>query len=68
MNFKDLTFSWNIGVGYQGANRKDTVKVSDHFTEDEWNEMSDKEKEEWLDEYLETEISNHLDASIWLND
>lgn len=68
MSFKDLTFSWNIGIGYHGANWKDTVKVSDHFTEDEWNELSDKEKKGWLDEYLETEISNHLDAGIWLND
>ena len=68
MSFKDLTLSWKIGIGYCGTNHKDTVKVSDYFTEDEWNEMSDKEKEEWLDEYLETEISNHLDANIWLND
>lgn len=68
MSFKDLTFSWHIGIGYHGVNHKDTVKVSGHFTEDEWNEMSDKEKESWLDDYLETEISNHLDASIWLND
>lgn len=68
MSFDNLTFSWHIGVGYYGANWKETVKVSDHFTEDEWNEMSDKEKEDWLDEYLETEISNRLDANIWLND
>lgn len=68
MSFDNLTFSWNIGIGYHETNHKDTVKVSDHFTEDEWNEMSDREKEGWLDDYLETEISNHLSASIWLND
>ena len=38
MSFEDLTFSWQIGIGYSGANHKDTVKVSDHFTEDEWDE------------------------------
>ena len=34
MNFKDLTFSWHIGIGYSGVNHKDTVKVSDYFTEE----------------------------------
>ena len=68
MNFEDLTFSWSIGIGYSGANRKDTVKVSDHFTEEEWNEMSEEDVNQWLDEYLEVEISNHLDANIWIDD
>lgn len=68
MSFEDLTFSWHIGIGYSGANRKDTVKVSDHFTEEEWNEMSEEDIDKWLAEYLETEISNHLDANIWIDD
>ena len=50
------------------TNHKDTVKVSYHFTEEEWNEMSEKDINEWLDDYLETEISNHLDANIWIDD
>ena len=68
MSFEDLTFSWHIGIGYSGVNHKDTVKVSDYFTEEEWNDMSEKDIDEWLDEYLETEISNHLDANIWIDD
>lgn len=68
MNFEDLTFSWGISIGYSVANHKDTVKVSDHFTEEEWNEMSEEDVNQWLDEYLETEISNHLDANIWIDD
>ena len=66
--FEDLTFSWSIGIGYSGANHKDTVRVSDHFTEEEWNDMSEEDVNQWLDEYLETEISNRLDASIWIDD
>ena len=68
MNFEDLTFSWSIGIGYSGANHKGTVNVSDHFTEEEWNDMSEEDVNQWLDEYLETEISNHLDANIWIDD
>ena len=68
MSFDNLTFSWNISIGYYGANHKDTVKVSDHFTEEEWDEMSEKDISDWLDEYLETEISNHLEANIWIDD
>lgn len=66
MSFEDLTFSWSIG--YSGANQKDTVRVSDHFTEEEWDEMSEEDIDKWLDEYLETEISNHLNANIWIDD
>ena len=68
MSFEDLTFSWCIGIGYSGTNQKDTVKVSDHFTEEEWNEMSEEDVDKWLEAYLETEISNHLDANIWIDD
>lgn len=68
MSFDNLTFSWNISIGYYGYHHKDTVKVSDHFTEEEWDEMSEKDISDWLDEYLETEISNHLDANIWIDD
>ena len=68
MSFEDLTFSWYIGIGYSGTNQKDTVKVSDHFTEVEWNEMSEEDVDKWLEAYLETEISNHLDANIWIDD
>lgn len=68
MSFKDLTFSWSISIGYAVAKHKDTVKVSDHFTEEEWNDMSEEDVNQWLDDYLETEISNHLDANIWIDD
>ena len=68
MSFEDLTFSWNIGIGYSGTNQKDTVNVSDHFTEVEWNEMSEEDVDKWLEAYLETEISNHLEANIWIDD
>lgn len=68
MSFKDLTFSWQISIGYVGAKHKDTVKVSDHFTEEEWEEMTNKDREAWLDEYLEAEISNHLDANIRIDE
>lgn len=68
MSFEDLTFSYHIGLGYVGAKRKDTVRVSDYFTEEEWDEMSEEDINKWLDDYLETEISNHLDANIWIDD
>ena len=67
MSFEDLTFSWYIGIGYSGANHQYTIKVSDHFTEEEWNEMSEKDINEWLNDYLETEVSNHLEANIWID-
>ena len=68
MSFKDLTFSWVVGVGYAGANHRDTIKVSECWTEEEWNDMSEKDVKEWLDDYLDTEVCNHLEANIWIDD
>lgn len=68
MGFEDLTFSYSIGLGYVIGKREDTIHISSHFEEEEWNSMSDKEKEDWLDEYLETELQNYLTANIWIDD
>ena len=68
MSFEDLTFSWHISTGYAGCGHKDTLKVSDHFNEAEWNTLTEKEKDEWLWDYLETEMSNRIDANIWIDD
>lgn len=68
MSFEDLTFSWVVGVGYAGANHRDTIKVSECWTEEEWKELSEKEIKEWLDDYLDTEVCNHLEANIWIDD
>lgn len=68
MSFEDLTFSYHIGTGYTGCGHKDTLKVSDYFDEAEWNKLIEKEKDEWLVEYLEVEISNKIDANIWIDE
>lgn len=56
----------HIGIGFYGANHKYEYTLEDlGFTEDEWYNLSNKEKDEFLDELLENELTNVLDASFW---
>ena len=57
----------NIGIGYYGANHKYEYTLEDlGYTEQEWSEMSQSEKDEFLANLLEEELSNVLDASFWV--
>lgn len=64
-DFEDIEVSWAIGLGY-GADQKGTVPLSSLIDKDDWESMSQTERELFLDDVLETEIQNHLDAAIWL--
>ena len=56
----------SISIGYSQAERTFEFDISEFgLTEEEWKELTQKEKDEILDETLETEISNVLDAAIW---
>lgn len=56
----------HIGIGFYGANHKYEYELDDlGFTEEEWLDLSQKEKDEFLNELLETELGNVLDAAFW---
>lgn len=64
-DFEDIEVNRAIGLGY-GAYRIETVPLSSLINKDDWESMSQTERELFLDDVLETEIQNHLDAAIWL--
>lgn len=57
----------NIGIGYYGANHKYEYALEDlGCTEQDWLKMSQSEKDEFLANLLEEELTNVLDASFWV--
>ena len=57
----------NVGHSYTGTNGNFEYDIEDlGITQDEWLDMNAKERESFLDEVLDTEISNTLDAAIWV--
>ena len=56
-----------ISIGYSNASRSFEIELEDiGFDAESWNELDEKERDEILDEVLETEINNVLDANIWI--
>jgi hypothetical protein len=49
-----------IGVAMGGLSDEDTVRLPDG-----WDEMSEKEQDEWADEVLDVHVSNNVNA--WWN-
>lgn len=57
----------HIGIGYSGANYKYEYTIEElGYTEQEWLDLSKEEQDEFLDNVLENELSNMLDASFWV--
>jgi hypothetical protein len=46
-----------IGVAMGGLSDEDTVRLPDG-----WDEMSEKEQDEWADEVLDVHVSNNVNA------
>ena len=62
-----MVIKGKIGIGYYNASRTFEFTPSDlGMSDEDWLELSNKEQQEVLDECLDTEISNVLDAAIWV--
>ena len=62
-----IVIKGKIGIGYSNASRTFEYTPSDlGMSEEEWLELSNKEQQVVLDECLDTEIWNVLDAAIWV--
>lgn len=59
----------HIGIGYSGAKHKYEYTLEDlGYTEEDWLDLSKEDQNNFLDNLLETELSNVLDASFWVED
>lgn len=63
MNYEELELSvtWSVDDGYvNNGSHIITVKPSENFDEDEWNAMSDEEK----DDYITDCVSNAFEQTV----
>ena len=62
-----IVIKGKIGIGYSNASRTFEFTLSDiGMSDEEWLELSNKEQQVLLDKCLDTEISEVLDAAIWV--
>ena len=63
-----FTAHWEVEDGYAGKSRPQHTKIdtNDQFEDDEWEEMSEKEKKEWIEEQVEEDYRNKI--SFYISD
>lgn len=49
-DFEDLVINLSLGCGF-AQRMEESEPLSDYWTEDAWNELSEEEKESWLHEF-----------------
>jgi hypothetical protein len=63
---EELTYESKISmycsIGYANASRSKTVAISEIFEEEEWDELSESDREETIEQYFQDWQSNFLDA------
>ena len=56
----DLRIKVSLSIGLAGSDQV-AEYVSDDYTLEEWNELSDMEREDYLDGEADSHLGNHLD-------
>lgn len=64
-NFNNIKIKLSFGCGFIHR-QEDEEMLSDYWEEDEWNNLSDEEKEKWLDEFWLEWKANYEDGGIHL--
>jgi hypothetical protein len=59
-----IKINWEIEDGYIGKSRpqKSIFNSNDYVDDAEWNELSEQEKENYIDEFMQEEFLNKI---IW---
>lgn len=64
-DFDKIKIKLSFGCGFI-YKQEDEELLSDHWSEDEWNSLSEKEKDRWLDDFYREWKSNYEDGAAWL--
>lgn len=64
--FKDLKIKLHVSIGYAGENQEDEHNLSDYFNEDDWNALTDDEKENEIYEIAKEWSNNYIEISGWV--
>lgn len=58
----ESTISMYCSIGYSNASRSKTVAISDIFEKEEWDEMSESDREEGIEQHFQDWMSNFLQS------
>ena len=64
-DFDKIKIKLSFGCGFI-YKQEDKELLSDYWSEDEWNNLSEKEKDRWLDDFYNDWKSNYEDGAAWL--
>lgn len=64
-NFDKIKIKLSFSCGFI-SKQEDEELLSDYWSEDEWNNLSEKEKDRWLDDFYNDWKSNYEDGAAWL--
>ena len=58
-----ITYRFTLSIGYPGAIHEDEITVEEiGYSDREWNNLSEQEREDELEEYWKDWISNFIDG------
>ena len=64
-DFNRIKIKLSFRCGFT-SKQEDEELLSDYWSEDDWNNLSDKEKDHWLDDFYSEWKSNYEDGAAWL--
>ena len=64
-DFDKIKIKLSFSCGFI-SKQEDEELLCDYWSEDEWNNLSEKEKDRWLDDFYNEWKSNYEDGAAWL--
>ena len=55
------TYNISLSIGYNGADQEDTLNISDHLSESDWDNLTEDEQEEWLDDMTKEKLGQYIE-------
>lgn len=60
-DFNEIKVKMHLSIGIHNANKEDETYLSDWTDEDSWNEMSETEKEKFIEDCISDWAYNYID-------
>lgn len=58
-------YKLHLSIGfYSGASQSDTVNPSKEMSSEEWEEMTEAEQQQWLEDYLADWANNYIETCV----
>lgn len=66
--FNDIKIKLHLSIGYSQASQSEEEYLSNYWSEDVWNNLSEQEKNEWLNSFCNDWSDNYIEQSVWLEE